>query len=74
MRSIVKALAALVFCLLVALPSFGKLSVLLAVDAEDQLIRQSITSAIYQRDSIHDRISGIDVPEFQEPTRGINER
>jgi hypothetical protein len=74
MRSIVKVLAALVFCLTRRLPSLRKLSVLLAVDAEDPLIRQSITSAIYQRDSILGRISGIDVPEFQEPTRGINER
>lgn len=55
MRSIVKALAGLVFCLLVALPSFGKLKVLLAVDVEDPSIRQSITSAVSARLNSTDR-------------------
>jgi hypothetical protein len=60
MRSIVKALAALVFCLLVALPSFGKLKVLLAIDVEDPSIRQSITSAVSARLNSTDRYTVIE--------------
>ena len=60
MRSIVKALAALVFCLLVFLPSFGKLKVLLAVDAQDPLIKQSITSAISARLNSTDRYTVVE--------------
>jgi len=55
MMSIVKALAALVFCLLVALPPFGKLKVLLAIDVEDPSIRQSVTSAVSARLNSTDR-------------------
>ena len=60
MRSIVKALVALVFCLLVALPSFGKLKVLLAIDVEDPSIRQSITSAVSARLNSTDRYTVVE--------------
>lgn len=60
MKSIVKALAALAFCLLVAVPSFGKLKVLLAVDAEDPLIKQSMTSAISARLNSTDRYTVVE--------------
>ncbi len=55
MRSIVKALAAMVFCLLVALPSFGKLKVRLGIDVEDPSIRRSISSAVSARLNSTDR-------------------
>jgi hypothetical protein len=67
MKSIVKALAALAFCLLVAVPSFGKLKVTLAIDVEDPSVRQSITSAVSARLNSTDRytvvesVSGIDL-------------
>jgi hypothetical protein len=60
MRDIVKALAALVFCLLVAVPSFGKLKVLLAIDVEDPSIRQSITSAVSARLNSTDRYTVVE--------------
>jgi hypothetical protein len=43
------------FCLLVAVPSFGKLKVILAIDVEDPSIRQSMTSAISARLNSTDR-------------------
>jgi hypothetical protein len=66
MKNIVKCVVALMFCVLVAGPSFGKLKVTLAITV-DASIKQSVTSAIAARLNSTDRytvvesISGADL-------------
>ena|SRR5713101_7944367 len=55
MRSMVKVSVAVMFCMLMVVPSFGKLKVLLAVDAEDPSIRQDMITAISARLNSTDR-------------------
>jgi hypothetical protein len=60
MKSIVKCVVALMFCMLAAAPSFGKLKVVLAIDVEDTSTKQRVASAIAARLNSTDRYSVVD--------------